>query len=359
MKYFVILFLIASGGLLIPQANALLESMSLDDLAERSKFVMIGKVIEVTPLISDIQVLFSGNIERLLYDVVLQVEEDLDGKYKYETITFRVWQTRVVGSMTYDVEDAQSFEAGERVLVFLAEKEPESVMGDAYTVQGTTQGKYLLVDGIAYGTNQLNGISEEELVSKTQKIRNLILPQTFASEPAMNLAPLLDFGYYDDHGDKVHELIAGEEYFIKAQFYWPESYFQPYEFIVEIHDDKKHRVIERFSVAGDLVPNKEMSVYFSWVPKEPGEFRNYSELRNSDESTVLTGVPQYDFQVLEPTDEYTYGPICRAGIVLVDGICVNPNPEYFDTGLKQILLFVSIGVIVSVVSFVIIWKKRK
>lgn len=185
------------------------------------------------------------------------------------------------------------------------------------------------------------------------------LPNVTAFEPAMNKAPLSYFGYYDDHGDKVDKLIVGKEYFIKAQFYWPESYSQPYEFIVEIHDDKKHRVIERFSVAGELVPNKEMSVYFSWVPKEPGEFRNYSELRNSDESTVLTGIPQYDFQVLEPTDEFTGEQICGAGNVLVDGICVNPTQEYFDAGLNQILLFVSIGVTISVVFFVIIWKKRK
>ena len=50
--------------------------------------------------------------------------------------------------------------------------------------------------------------------------------------------------------------------------------------------------------------------------------------------------------------------LCGSGNKLVDGVCINPNVEHFDTGLNQILLFVSIGVIISIVSF-IIWRKRK
>lgn len=57
-------------------------------------------------------------------------------------------------------------------------------------------------------------------------------------------------------------------------------------------------------------------------------------------------------------DEITDEQICGAGNVLVDGVCVNPNKENFDAGLNQIILFISI-VVIGVVIFVIIWRKRK
>ncbi|MBM2820060.1 MAG: hypothetical protein HW410_1742 [Nitrosarchaeum sp.] len=120
---------------------------------------------------------------------------------------------------------------------------------------------------------------------------------SYGFEPAMNQAPLSYFGYFDDHGDKVTELVVGEEYFIKAKFFWPESYFQPYEFFAEINDDKNNKVIERLSVQGAITPNTELEIEFSWTPKETGKFRNFSELWATDKPFVIIGVPQYDLVV--------------------------------------------------------------
>ena len=58
------------------------------------------------------------------------------------------------------------------------------------------------------------------------------------------------------------------------------------------------------------------------------------------------------------TDGFTYEQICGPENKLVNGICINSKQANFDTELNQILLFISIGVILSVVSF-IIWRKRK
>ena len=111
----------------------------------------------------------------------------------------------------------------------------------------------------------------------------------FASEPSMNIAPLSYFGYFDEHGDKVTELV-GKEYLIKAKFFWPELYSQPYEFFAEINDDKNKKVIERLFVYGTLTPNNDLEIEFSWTPKETGNFRNFSELWTTDTSSVIIGI---------------------------------------------------------------------
>lgn len=130
----------------------------------------------------------------------------------------------------------------------------------------------------------------------------LSIPQAPGFEPAMNQAPLSYFGYFDEEGNKVTKLIVGEEYYINAKFFWPESYSQPYEFFAEINDDKTRRVIDRLAVRGTMTPNSELEISFSWTPKETGEFRNFSELWTIDKSTVITGVPQYDFEVVSSND---------------------------------------------------------
>ncbi len=46
-------------------------------------------------------------------------------------------------------------------------------MGDAYLVYGVTQGKYLLQDGIAFGTDFPEGIDEDELILKIKNMRGV------------------------------------------------------------------------------------------------------------------------------------------------------------------------------------------
>ena len=119
--------------------------------------------------------LFSDGYDRFQFDVKLSVENDLDGTYGQNTILFRIHDSRE--DFGIDIEDEQHFEIGERVLVFIGGKEPDSVMGDAYLVYGVTQGKYLLKNGIAFGNDFPEGISEDELILKIQNLRTLNFSQ--------------------------------------------------------------------------------------------------------------------------------------------------------------------------------------
>ncbi len=162
-------FVLFSSLFTISEADALIESMSLEDLAKEAEFVVIGEVTEISPLVPGYLLPFTDGYDRFQFDVTLSVENDLDGKYGQDIIVFRIMDSREDFGMY--TEDEQNFEIGERVLVFIGEKEPDSIMGDAYLVYGVTQGKYLLQDGIVYGTDFPEGIGEDELISKIKNIR--------------------------------------------------------------------------------------------------------------------------------------------------------------------------------------------
>jgi len=161
-------FVLFSSLLMINEADALIIGYSLEDLAEKAEFVVIGEVIEISPNVPWYLLFFTDGYDRFLFDVTLSVEADLDGKYGKDTILFRIHDSRE--EFGDHIEDEQNFEIGERVLVFIGKKESDS-MGDAYRVTGITQGKYLLKDGIAFGTHFPQGISEEELILKIKNIR--------------------------------------------------------------------------------------------------------------------------------------------------------------------------------------------
>ncbi len=161
----------------INEVDALIEAYSLEDLAEKAEFVVIGEVIEISPNVPWYLLFFTDGYDRFLFDVTLSVESDLDGKYGKDTIIFRIHDSRE--EFGDHIEDEQNFEIGERVLVFIGKKEPDSVMGDAYLVTGVTQGKYLLKDGIAFGTDFPEGISEDELILK---IKNMRFSESFVNK---------------------------------------------------------------------------------------------------------------------------------------------------------------------------------
>ncbi len=169
MKYFATL-LIPILILCAAQADALLQPFTVDELSKLSRFIIIGTVMDVKPTISDEKAALSDDLDALLYDVTMSVEKDLTNQYKNDTIKFRIMGNRDLGSYSKAVEDSQEFTAGERVLVFLADKEPKSIWGDNYYVTGITIGKYTLDEGRAYGVHY-DGILEDELISKIHESR--------------------------------------------------------------------------------------------------------------------------------------------------------------------------------------------
>ncbi|MBI5145781.1 MAG: hypothetical protein HZA84_01010, partial [Thaumarchaeota archaeon] len=168
MKYFSIFFTILLSVSVI-HAYALLVPYTAEDLAKLSKYIIIGKVIDIKPTIPDEKAIQLDNLSVFLYDVSIKVEDELKDQYTDDTIKFRIMSDRNIGFLSKSIEDSQKFQIGERVLVFLADKEPESVWGDSYYVAGVTMGKYVLVDGMAYGTDYANGINISELLVKIQK----------------------------------------------------------------------------------------------------------------------------------------------------------------------------------------------
>ncbi|MFB5613706.1 MAG: hypothetical protein ACE5RI_01285 [Candidatus Nitrosomaritimum yanchengensis] len=182
-RFLILVTLVLFSSLfIVNKADALIVSLSLEDLAEQAEFVIVGKVTDVSPIIPGYLLPFSNGYDRFQFDVTLSVEDDLDGKYGQDTIQFRIHDSREEFGM--GIEDEQNFEVGEQVLVFIGKKEPDSVMGDAYLVYGVTQGKYLLKDGIAYGTHFPQGIDEDELILKIKNARHIeLIPEPEQDEP--------------------------------------------------------------------------------------------------------------------------------------------------------------------------------
>jgi hypothetical protein len=110
------------------------------------------------------------SVTRIFSDVTITVEEDLK-KNAQNTITVRT----IGGQMTIERPDGKQeivtvvsdtypvFTPGERVIVFINDKEPHTVWGDNYYIAGAKLGKYELKGGKAYGSEYENGINETEL----------------------------------------------------------------------------------------------------------------------------------------------------------------------------------------------------
>jgi hypothetical protein len=140
--------------------------LSVDELSKKSKYVIIGTVTG-TPKQS-ISIDEEHSVTRIFSDVTIAVEEDLKQSYTQNTITVRT----IGGQMTIERPDGKTetvtvvsdtypvFAPGERVMVFVNDKEPHTIWGDNYYVAGAKLGKYELRDGKAYGSEHPDGTDE-------------------------------------------------------------------------------------------------------------------------------------------------------------------------------------------------------
>lgn len=144
-----------------------IQNYDLEYLAKETQYAIIGKVTEITPVIVE-----RDGMKTVFSDVTLKVEKDLNGNYEEKEITVRIQGGEKDGLKTVSDIDA-SFERNERVLIFVPQKEPESIWGDNYYVAGMYQGKFNLSNGKAYGHEHTDGLEETEFISKIQKSRGL------------------------------------------------------------------------------------------------------------------------------------------------------------------------------------------
>lgn len=148
-------------------ADMLLQPFTVADLSKRSGYLIIGTVESINP---DPKTYEFDQLKYAFTDVVINVERDLTGKYVGDQISIRLMggetdEIRMISDM-----DAE-FAVGERVMVFVNEKEPHTVWGDNYYVSGLKLGKYSLVDGKAVGPETPNGMDEAQFIAKIQKAR--------------------------------------------------------------------------------------------------------------------------------------------------------------------------------------------
>ena len=110
-----------------PNGQGLIEQLTLDDLAARADFIVIGEITHITCHEEG-----KGNIYTL---ITLSVEQTVKGKSEGEMV-IRVAGGELDGTNLV-VEDAPSFQIGERAVLFLEEREDNN-----FSVVGGFQGKF-------------------------------------------------------------------------------------------------------------------------------------------------------------------------------------------------------------------------
>jgi len=142
-----------------------LPDFTVDELAEGTNYAIIGKVKEITPVKVERE-----NRDTIFSDVTLSVKEVLYGDYTEKEIIVRI-QGGQVDNLLVDAPSEASFKKNEKVLVFVAGPEPESIWGDSYYVAGLQHGKYKLEDGNAKQSHKDLSIDESDLKSKIKSIK--------------------------------------------------------------------------------------------------------------------------------------------------------------------------------------------
>lgn len=149
-------------------ADGILQPFSVDDLAKRSQYQIIGQVESITP--TSAMTDEKHSVTRVFSDVVIKVEKDLSGRYTNDKISVRIMGGETNTIKMISEMDAE-FSVGERVLVFVADKEPKSIWGNNYYIAGLKLGTYDLVDGKAIGPEYPRGIKENQLITKIQQAK--------------------------------------------------------------------------------------------------------------------------------------------------------------------------------------------
>lgn len=143
----------------------------IEFLAKETPFAIKGQVIDLVsvPIQYD-----AVGIPNVFTDVVMAVDSDLKGQYTDDTITVRV-QGGETDSEKFVYESSPEFSVGEKVFLFVADKEPNSIYGDNYYVAGLQHGKYNLdVPGEAKNKNSDRDMTDKALedIIQTAKIKS-------------------------------------------------------------------------------------------------------------------------------------------------------------------------------------------
>jgi len=139
-------------GVSAQPAAGIMISLSVEELTRTSDSIVIGHVLSLGKILStEIPVRYA----------TIEVEQYLKNDLGLATLEVSVLGGSL-DNITVWVEDQPSFEAGERVLLFLSER------GGVFYVNGLFQGKYRLEGGRAINQDSSRNTSEQELLLKIQ-----------------------------------------------------------------------------------------------------------------------------------------------------------------------------------------------
>lgn len=135
-------------------SSGIVEKLTVQQLASRADSILVGKVTDIACYEEG-----EGNIYN---QVTLSVEQTIKGETK-QAVNVRVPGGELNGQTLW-VEDTPSFQTGERVVVFLEERE------DIFTVVGGFQGKFSIENNNMVGGNM-------PLTEFIDQIRDILVSQ--------------------------------------------------------------------------------------------------------------------------------------------------------------------------------------
>jgi len=148
--------------------SSALPDYPVEFLAENTPYAIKGKVIDLVEVPVQYDAVGIGNV---FTDVVIDVTKDLNNKYTDDIITIRV-QGGETDTAKYVYESSPAFALGEKVFIFVADKEPESIYGDNYYVAGLQHGKYNMDEpGNAKNKNSDRDMTVKELEDIIKKTK--------------------------------------------------------------------------------------------------------------------------------------------------------------------------------------------
>ncbi len=127
---------------------------TLDNMSRFARYIVIGTVVDETTNPYNVR----DKIEEYHSGITVNIDTDLTGMYNDKMIHF-------VGPSTNWVK------AGDKILVFLADKEPNSVWGDNYYIIGGLYGLFKVIDSKVYGEILPDGLVLEDAIKVIEEAR--------------------------------------------------------------------------------------------------------------------------------------------------------------------------------------------
>jgi len=171
--------------MLIQKITVKMQDLSLEKLAEEADYAIVGKVVKIKPVVYMYPEAVKEKKERaithpdseiiiidreILTDVKIKVKKDLFGNYKEKFITVRIPGGEIPSQKTI-FDYSPGFKKGEKIIVFVAKGQSDSISDNHYTVLGLEQGTVRLGD-LVKTKFAMQSISEKDIKHQIKALRD-------------------------------------------------------------------------------------------------------------------------------------------------------------------------------------------